>query len=137
MNSKLFSHLLELLKLKLKFATSSSLATAVDYGLYIFLVGAYFTPVISNVISAGTGMLINFVIQKKYVFELNRNLKLTFLISLLTSLIGLGIGTGLIYLLNMQPFFADNQYVTKGLVVGLIFFYNFYMKRFAFEKRFI
>jgi len=137
MDKRLFSRLVDLLKLKLKFATSSSLATAVDYGLYLFLVGAYFTPVISNIISAGTGMLINFVIQKKYVFELQRDLKVTFLISFLTSLIGLGIGTLLIYLLNKNLFFAENQFLTKGLVIGLVFFYNFYMKRFAFEKRFV
>lgn len=129
--------LLELFKLKLKFAFSSSLATAVDYGMYLFLVGSYFTPVISNIISAGSGMLINFIIQKTYVFRLNRKLKIAFMISLLTSIIGLGIGTSLIYLLNKNPFFFDQQYITKALVIGIIFFYNFYMKRFAFEKRFL
>jgi len=127
----------DLLKLKLKFAASSSLATAVDCVLYLFLVGSYFSPVISNVISAGTGMLINFIIQKTYVFELNRKLKVTFMISLLSSLLGLAMGTGLIYYLNTFTFFQDYQFITKGIAVGTIFFYNFYMKRFAFENRFL
>ncbi len=129
--------LLNLLKLKLKFATSSSLATAVDYLLYLFLVGRYFSPTVSNVFSAGTGMLINFMIQKTYVFNLERRLRTAFLISLLTSLVGLALSTGLIFLLNKFSFFSQYQVITKGIAVGLIFFYNFYMKRFAFEKRFL
>jgi len=137
MSKGLATSLFDLFKLKLKFATSSLLATVVDYGLYLFLVGSFFSPVLSNVISAGSGMLINFFVQKKYVFELKRSLKLTFAISLVSSLIGLTLGTGLIYLLNKYPFFEQQQFLTKGLVVGVIFFYNFYLKRFAFEKRFL
>jgi len=137
MKVKRLSFFIDLIKLKMKFATSSLLATIVDYFLYLFLVGSIFSPVISNIISAGTGMLINFIVQKTFVFELNRELKKTFLISLMTSLIGLTMGTGLIYLLNKNPFLADQQFLIKAIVIGLIFFYNFYMKRFAFEKRFL
>lgn len=131
------SSLPQLVRLKLKFATSSLLATAVDYLLYLYLVGSVFSPVVSNVISAGTGMLINFLVQKTFVFELRRKLRATFAISLLTSLIGLAIGTGLIYLFNKVPLLYENQFITKALVIGMVFFYNFYMKRFAFEKRFV
>lgn len=137
MTNSSLDKIVSLLKLKMKFAASSSLATAVDYGLYLFLVSSYFSPVTSNVISAGSGMLINFVIQKSYVFELNRKLRITFVISLLSSLVGLAMGTGLIYYLNKFSFFSEHQVITKGIAIGLIFFYNFYMKRFAFENKFL
>ena len=47
---------------------------------------------------------------------------------------GIGISTFLIYLLNKNPFLDHHQYLTKLLVMGIMFFYNFYTKRIAFEK---
>jgi putative flippase GtrA len=91
--------------------------------------------VVSNIISASTGMLINFILQKRYIFELRRKVGAAFGISLITSILGIALGTGLIWLLNLEPFFREHQYITKAIVTGLIFFYNFYMKRFAFERR--
>lgn len=120
---------------KLKFAITSSVATLVDYLLYLFLVYLFFGPVVSNIISAGTGMITNFVLQKKFVFLLKRDLKVAFLLSVFFSLAGIGLSTLFIYLLNLLPFFQVHQYITKLLVTGIIFFYNFYTKRFAFEKR--
>lgn len=123
--------------IKLKFAASSALATIVDYFLYILLVSYAFTPVISNLISASVGMVINFLIQKRYIFSLERKVGIIFLLSVLVSLGGVGIGTLLIFLLNKITFFNEYQFITKALVTGIIFNYNFYLKRFAFEKRFL
>jgi putative flippase GtrA len=128
---------IQLIKLKVKFAGSSAIATAVDFVLYNILVGQFFAPVTSNVISASVGMLINFILQKNYVFDVNRKISGAFLISLSTSIVGIGISTLIIYLLNMIPFFQDYQFITKAVATGILFFYNFYMKRFAFEKRFL
>lgn len=127
----------DLLLLKVKFASSSVVATIADYGLYLTLVNNVFSPVISNIISAGTGMIINFALQKKFIFKLNRKVSHAFLLSMAVSLGGILLGTLFIYLLNLYPFFNDNQYITKLLVTGSIFFYNFYLKRFSFEKKFI
>ncbi len=127
----------KLFLLKIKFASSSLVATIADYLIYLSLVNRVFIPEISQVISAGTGMLINFGLQKKYIFELNRKLRAAFLISVLTSIIGLAIGVGLISLLNKNPWLQEHQIVTKLMVTGTIFFYNFYLKRFAFEKKFL
>jgi putative flippase GtrA len=119
---------------KLRFAASSSVATLADYLLYLLLVTTL-SPVVSNLISASTGMVINFILQKRYIFQLKRRLYVAFGISLFSSVVGIGIGTLLIWLLNQFSFFAAHQYVTKALVTGLVFFYNFYMKRFAFERK--
>lgn len=119
---------------KLRFAASSSAATLADYVLYLLLVTTL-SPVISNIISASTGMVINFVLQKKYIFELKRKLHAAFGISLLTSIVGIALGTAFIWLLNHNEFLREHQFITKGIVTGFIFFYNFYMKRFAFERK--
>ena len=123
--------------LKVKFASSSLIATLTDYGLYLTLVNNVFNPVISNIISAGTGMIVNFALQKKYIFQLNRKLSHAFLLSVAVSIVGIALSTFLIYLLNLNVFFSDNQYITKLLVTGVIFFYNFYLKRYSFERRFL
>lgn len=129
--------LIDILKLKVRFGFSSVIATGVDYGLYLLLVEKYLSPVYSNLISASIGMIINFMLQRRYIFQLQRKAGMAFLISLGTSLVGVGLSTGLIYLFNKIPFFYEHQYITKALVIALIFNYNFYMKRFAFEKRFL
>ncbi|MDG1099597.1 MAG: GtrA family protein [Saprospiraceae bacterium] len=116
---------------------SSSLATLVDYVLYQVLVRYLFSPVVSNLISATVGMVINFFLQKKYIFELKRSVKITFIISLFVSVGGIGISTSIIHFLNKSEMLAGNQYIIKAIATGTVFFYNFYMKRFAFEKRFI
>ncbi len=120
---------------KLKFATTSTVATGVDYVLYMFLVTYMFSPEISNLISASCGMVINFVLQKRFIFSLQRRASSALLLSITFSLIGIGISTLLISYLNKIDFFATYQSITKLLATGLIFLYNFYTKRFAFERR--
>ncbi len=124
-----------LIQLKLKFAGSSSFATIVDYSFYQILIYKNFSPASANITSSGTGMIINFFLQKKYVFELNRKVSFAFAISLASSLLGLALSTTMIHNLSKMVFFSENQFITKAIVTGCVFFYNFYMKRFAFEKR--
>jgi putative flippase GtrA len=120
---------------KIKFATTSAVATSVDYVLYLILVSYLFTPTVSNIISASCGMMINFVLQKRFIFSLQRRVSAALALSITFSLIGIGISTFLIYSLNHIAFFAKYQSITKLLATGLIFLYNFYTKRFAFERR--
>ena len=127
--------LIDLFRLKLKFATSSAVATVVDYSIYLILIHFGLTPVKANLMSAGTGMVINFLLQKNYIFNLNRQLRTAMLISLLSSLVGISLSTFLIHNLSQVAFFSEYQMITKALVTGVVFFYNFYMKRFAFERK--
>lgn len=125
----------ELVKLKIKFAGSSILATTVDYILYQLLVYMHNLPAIANLISSSIGMLINFVSQKKFIFKLERKLRTAFIFSIMSSLLGLSFSTVLIHYFNEIECFNSNQLIIKAIVTGLLFFYNFYMKRFAFERR--
>ena len=130
-------NIVSLFMMKVKFAMSSSVATLVDYVLYQVLVRYLFSPVVSNLISATVGMVINFFLQKKYIFELKRSVNIAFIISLFVSVGGIGISTIIIHFLNKSEMLAGNQYIIKAIATGTVFFYNFYMKRFAFEKRII
>ncbi len=119
---------------KLRFAMTSSVATLVDYSLYLLLVYTWLKPVPSNIISTGVGMITNFLLQKRFVFLMKRDLKVTFIMSITFSVIAIGLSTLFIYLLTRLAFFNQHQYITKFIVTGTVFFYNFYTKRYAFEK---
>ncbi len=134
--SDTISRLKRLLSLKLKFALTSSVATSVDYLLYLALVYTFLTPVLSNIIAYSVAVLVNFILQKQFIFSLERRLKTTFLLAMGVSLGGLLLGTSLIWFLIKVPFFDRYQFITKLCATGVLFFYNFYFKRYVFEKRF-
>jgi len=127
----------KLFLLVVKFAITSSVATLIDYFLYLALVYLVLPPVPSNVISYSCGMVVNFFLQKRFVFDLRRKVYTAFLMAIAVSLGGLALSTFIIWGLNHWPFFQVHQYVTKLIATGLVFFYNFSLKRFVFEKRFL
>jgi len=123
--------------MKTKFAASSGVATLVDMGLFALLSKITQIPVeIINIISSLVGMVINFLLQKKYVFQLNRKVRTAFLLSLAVSLGGIFISTSIIYFLKTIEIFQTYPIFAKIIATGIVFFYNFYLKRFSFEKKF-
>lgn len=128
---------IELIKLKVQFGFASLLATGIDYSLFLGLVFLKFDAVNAHYFSASTGMLVNFLVQNKYVFLRERELLPTFLLSILVSIIGILLGGFLMGWIQSYDFWNSNLYLAKLLITGLIFFYNFYLKRFVFEKRFL
>lgn len=126
---------------KLKFGMSSIVATSADYGLFWGLVifqGGIFSEFWGNMISNSAGMLINFMLQKRFVFELKRNVYLVFVMSVLISLVGVLLGSTIIKLLvDHIQLFESYKIGAKFVATGTIFFYNFYLKRYAFEDRFL
>jgi putative flippase GtrA len=82
-------------------------------------------------------MIVNFFLQKRFVFALQRKVHTAFILAIVVSLGGIALGTLIIWALNHWPFFQVHQYITKLCATGLVFFYNFYLKRFVFEKRFL
>ncbi len=127
----------KLLLLKVRYATASASATVVDYALWFLLTGLGTTATLAHFISYPVGVLLNFYFQRKYIFSLRRKLRHTFLMAMSISAIGWWAGTALIALLLQVPFFAATPILAKLLVNCVLFLYNFYLKRFAFEKRFV
>ena len=132
----LWQKLRNLFLLQVKFAGAGALATGVDYVLYLVLVNRFLPPVTANIVSYGTAVLINFGMHRRFIFQQKGATWAVFLASFSASMIGLSLSTGLIYGLNRWSFFAQHQYLTKLLSTGILFFYNFYTKRFVFERRF-
>jgi putative flippase GtrA len=128
--------LIDFIEPKLRYATASAIATVVDYTLYLGLVYTVLKPVPANIIATTCGIVINFFLQRRFVFNLQRKPEHAFALAMLVSLGALFLSTLIIYLLNLYPFFQTYQFVTKFVATGLVFFYNFHFKRFAFEKRF-
>ncbi|MFT4758966.1 MAG: putative flippase GtrA [Paraglaciecola sp.] len=127
----------ELFLLKFKFALTSLVATALDYTLYIILVYQSFTPVLANTIAYTIAVILNFSLQKKFVFSMKRKERTVFMMAIGVSVVGLGLSNLIIWSLTQYPFFIEHPYVTKLIATGLVFFWNFYMKRFVFERKFI
>lgn len=126
----------KLLALKVKFALSGLVATSVDYGLYMLLVERVLSPVASNIVSYSCAVVINFLMQKRFVFQLKGSANRAFVLSMVVSGVGLLLSTALVYGLTQIAFLDQRQYLLKLIATGIIFFYNFYMKRYVFERRF-
>lgn len=116
--------------------SASLIATAVDYSIYGILSWQGLSPVMAHIPSFSVGMVTNFLLQKRYVFTLQRKTSTAFLMAVLVSIGGLFLSTVLIAGLIRLDFFHEYHFLAKVLASGLVFFYNFYLKRYVFEKRF-
>ena len=126
----------KLFLLKVRFALTSAVASVFDYLLFLLLVYTILGPVYANVLSFSCAVVLNFLLQKRFIFSLQRRLEAAFLLAVAISAGGLVLSTGIIYLLKDLPPFDTRPYLSKLVAMGVTFFYNFYGKRFAFEKRF-
>lgn len=132
------SKIKELFRLKSKFLITSIVATAIDIGLYLFLFHQFgCSAIVAQSIAYPTAVLIKFFLEKYFVFESNRKSGQTFALAMLVSGIGYLLSLGLVYLLNQNTFLHEHQLALKIIEKGILFMYNFYFKRFAFEKRFV
>ncbi|MFK7969719.1 MAG: GtrA family protein [Bacteroidia bacterium] len=117
---------------KLKFAASSGLATSVDYGVFFSLTAMGIAPGAAQLVAAFCGMVINFFLQKRFIFKLEGRTSDVFILSMMVSLGGILLSGLYIWGLVQFPFFAKNLLVAKLLVTGTIFLYNFYLKKWVF-----
>ena len=123
---------------KFKFAGTSGIATIVDYLIFISLFNLIgLSDDLSQAIAVASGMITNFILQKKYVFRSKRRIWSIFLLSVAFSFLG--------YFLNLWLFsniqkavalLAEHKIFAKLCVTAIMFLYNFYTKRFSFEKSF-
>ncbi|WP_419174037.1 GtrA family protein [Desulfosediminicola sp.] len=118
----------------LKFFGTSVIATGVDFLIYAGLVQIT-SPVVANVFSASAGLITNFFLQKSYVFNRSNSLKRSFILSLVFSLLGLGLGTVFIYLFTTFTPLAHQPVIAKVITTAIIFFYNYFTKKIAFGHK--
>ncbi len=129
--------LVQLFVLKAKYATTSAIATALEYLVFGILKYQGFTGTYAHIISYACGMVFNFLLQKRFIFDLKRPVSTAFLLAMMVSLGGMALSTGIFVGLTQWEWFHRHDYVAKLIATGIVFFYNFYLKRFVFEKKFI
>ena len=140
----------KLVRLKAKFALTSLVATSIDIAIYALMIYVVFawdgtpaTPrqlIIATVCGTSVGMVINFLLQKKYVFQLQRGVRTAFLGAMAVSVGGIFLDAMIVgFLGRFAVFYAHPllQLLPKLIAKGLVFFYNFYCKRYVFEGRFV
>ncbi len=120
---------------KLPFALTGLVATGINYGLYLLLVDRYLTPLPATVIAYSCSVVLNFFLQRYFVFELTRSLRSAFALSMLVSLGGLLLDAGIVYGLHHFPLVGDREWLIKLVATGVVFFYNYYGKRRVFEGK--
>lgn len=117
-----------------KFFGSSVIATGVDFILYSILIQVV-NPTAANAFSASVGMIVNFSLQYTVVFNPTHPLVKSFLMSALFSVLGVMLSTLLIYLLTQFTLFHQLPIVAKVITTGIIFFYNYFTRKFALGDR--
>jgi len=80
-------------------------------------------------------MVVNFVLQRNFVFNVTRGMKTSFALSLLFSIGGIFLGGGIIYLLTKFAFFIAYPLLAKLVAMGVVFFYNYETKKIAFGDK--
>ncbi|RNC79409.1 MAG: GtrA family protein [Balneola sp.] len=122
---------------KLKYGANSAIATSINYLVFFSLVEFVVSipVVLAQVIAYSTAVVVNFFLQKAFVFELHRRVATAFHLSVIFSVIGLGLSTLIIYLLIQLPFFEEHLLAAKVITTSTVFLYNFYSKRYAFERK--
>lgn len=100
-------------------------------GIYAILV-RWSAPYLANIISASVGMVANFTMQWLYVFRATRTWYASFIFSMIFSVIGIFIGSSLVYFLTTETLLSSYPMYAKCITVAFVFFYNFFTKKFSF-----
>lgn len=121
---------------KVPFALTGLVATGINYGLYLFLVDRYLPYLPATVIAYSSSVVLNFFLQRYFVFELNRSVRSAFALSMLVSLGGLLLDAALVWGFHRSSVFGvQPEWAIKGAATVIVFFYNFYLKRLVFEGK--
>jgi putative flippase GtrA len=113
----------------------SGIATVSDYLIFFGLLQLQVEAWLAQLVAHSSGMLINFFIQNRFIFNRKRGLKEAFFISLSFSMIAITLSSLSIHVLLNTSFFETYPIIAKLLVSGFIFIFNYYTKQFSFEKK--
>jgi putative flippase GtrA len=120
---------------KIPFLMSGIVATGINFGMYLLLVDRFLPPGPATMIAYSSSVLINFILQRYFVFELRRSVQSALVLSMLVSAGGMLIDWLIVTGLHQFPYLGDQEWVIKGAATGIVFFYNFYAKRRVFEGK--
>jgi len=116
---------------KVKYLISSIIVTSVDYLVFIVafkVVGL----IIANTLSYVVALNLSFNIQKRYIFKTERNITTAYIYIVIFAIVGVIISTTTLYVLN---YFLRNIILAKVILIIIMFYYNFYSKKYAFNDK--
>ncbi len=123
----------------IRFGLSSGLASLVDLGVFFVvqtvlgLLDAFY----AEILSASCGMVVNFFMQKRFVFDLQRKAYVAFFLSIAFSIAIMYLGALTLDQVRLHPYFADPDkiIIAKIPVMGFKFVLNYFSKRWVFERK--
>jgi len=74
-------------------------------------------------------------LQKIIVFEQLRRTKQVILIAIPFLIIGILLSSVFVYFITKVNFFMSHQPITKAIVIGMMFFLNYFTRKFSFEGK--
>lgn len=133
---ELFNKAFDFVVEKIPFAITGLIATSVNFGMYLLLVDRFLPYLPATMIAYASGVVINFILHRYFVFKLNRSVSQAFGITLITSGIGLTLDALIVSGLHRSNVFGEKEWLIKGTAMAILFFYNYYSKKYAFEGKF-
>lgn len=131
----MLNKLWEFVREKIPFALTGAIATGINGGVYLLLVDRVLPPGPSTLIAYWSSVVLNFFMQRYFVFRLNRSLRSAFVLSMIVSIGGMGLDWLIVTGLHRFPLVGDAEWLIKGVAIFIVFFYNFYLKRRVFEGK--
>ncbi len=131
----MLTKLWEFVREKIPFAITGAIATGINGGVYLLLVDRVLPPGPATLIAYWSSVVLNFFMQRYFVFQLNRSLRSAFVLSMFVSIGGMGLDWLIVTGLHRFPLVGEAEWLIKGVAIFIVFFYNFYLKRLVFEGR--
>lgn len=117
-----------------KFGLTSLLGTGLDFLTFTFLFRLILPLFWAEIAAAFIGMIVNFFMQKRFVFQLNRKAETAFFLSIIVSFVLMFAGAFILtWLVTFEPFLSL-PLAAKVTVMGVKFIFNYVSKRWIFEK---
>ena len=120
---------------KIPFLMSGAVSTAISMGVYLLLVDRVLPPGPATIVAYGSSVIVNFFLQRYFVFELRRSVRSAFALSMMVSAGGMGLDWLIVTGLHRFPLLGAREWAIKLTAQVITFFYNFYAKRRVFEGK--
>lgn len=127
----------KLLVSMLRFALGSTAGTLMDFLLFRFVLVQFVPVFYAELGAAFSGMVVNFYMHKRFVFQMNRKVSSAFLLSVAFSFVAMFIGAWSLSELAQFSFWAQHLTLAKLMVMGCKFGFNYFTKRWVFERYWI
>lgn len=119
-----------------KFIIVGGIATVIDYIIFFIMHDIlHINTLVSNIMSFSISVIYNYIASVKWVFDVDKDKdkKQQFIIFIVLSVIGLGINTGIVFLLI--DVLKVYSLISKVIATGIVMVFNFITRKIFLEKK--